>query len=412
MVEKTPIEIDGDRLLADLRELATFGKVGTGVDRTAFSEPDMEARQWLRERMAAAGLKAAIDGVGNVLGRSPVDGRGVLIGSHTDSVPKGGWLDGAMGVIYGLEVARAARESDGWQDGVVDVVAFQDEEGTFLPCLGSKSLCGEIADDEIAGARDATGRSLREAIAAHGLDQLERPTLSPDRYGAYLEAHIEQGPRLEASGRRIGIVTGIVGIRRFIIGAKGQADHAGTTPMSMRRDAGAALIRVAAQLLDRFAQEGGPDTVWNIGKMTFEPGAANVVPSGAEIVVEFRDTVAERLDRLESIVADVVSGATAHDAVQIELTRTAAIPPIDMDPDLARTLADAARAHGQQALTMPSGAGHDAMVVGRHLPTAMLFVPSIGGRSHDIVEDTAEADIVLGCEVLADAVADLLRGSR
>jgi len=143
------IEVDGDRLLADLRELATFGKFGPGVDRTAFSEPDIAARYWLQERMAAAGLDAELDGVGNVIGHSPGAGAGVLIGSHTDSVPKGGWLDGAMGVIYGLEIARAARESRDWKTAAIDVVSFQDEEGTFLPCLGSKSLCDEVDDEAI-----------------------------------------------------------------------------------------------------------------------------------------------------------------------------------------------------------------------------------------------------------------------
>jgi N-carbamoyl-L-amino-acid hydrolase len=163
MADRLHIEISGERLIAELRELSTFGKSGRGVDRIAFSPPDIEARHWLRERMAAAGLNATIDAVGNVLGRAPGEGEGVLIGSHTDTVPKGGWLDGALGVMYGLEIARAILAAD--NAAIVDVISFQDEEGTFLPCLGSKSLCREVADEDVDQARSPAGDSLREVLA-------------------------------------------------------------------------------------------------------------------------------------------------------------------------------------------------------------------------------------------------------
>lgn len=410
MTNTSHIEVDGDRLLADLRKLATFGKFGPGVDRTAFSEPDMAARHWLQKRMAAAGLDVELDGVGNVVGRSPGAGAGVLIGSHTDSVPKGGWLDGAMGVIYGLEIARAARESRDWNTAAIDVVSFQDEEGTFLPCLGSKSLCDEIDDDAIDQASDPSGQSLRDMLARHELDGIPRTRLERTRYRAYLEAHIEQGPRLEAAAKRIGVVTAIVGIRRFRIGVKGQADHAGTTPMRMRKDAGAALIQVASQVLEGCQSNSGPDTVWNIGNVTFEPGAANVVPSGAEMLFEIRDTSPSRLDELEAKLEEVVSEEEAKGQVIFEVSQTASIAPIDMDSALGEAIATAAQSHGEESMYMPSGAGHDAMTLGRHLPTAMLFVPSIGGRSHDTAEDTSEEDILLGCRVLATAVENILRG--
>ncbi len=227
------ITIDPDRLMGDLRTLAQFGKLGTGVDRTAFSEADMEARRWLLRRMEEAGLAVRIDGVGNVVGRGTGGGPAVLIGSHTDSVPKGGWLDGSMGVIYGLEIARAASES-GNGAIIVDVISFEDEEGAYKGLLGSASFCGEIGAEEIAGTRNIEGKSLTDALQAHGLDDVAPERLEKGRYAAYLEAHIEQGPRLEAQAKRIGIVTGIVGIRRFHIVFDGQADHAGTTPMDLR----------------------------------------------------------------------------------------------------------------------------------------------------------------------------------
>ena len=220
------IEIDPQRLMADLRKLATFGAVGTGVYRPAFSEADIAARRWLEARMREAGLEAEIDRYGNVYGRSPAASKAVLIGSHTDSVPKGGWLDGALGVIYGLEIARASLERA--SGAAVDVISFQDEEGRYMPLLGAKSFCGMLRDDDPALA--AIGASRFSTAPAR---------LDPARHRAYLEAHIEQGPKLEAARRRIGVVTGIVGIRRVRVTAHGQADHAGTTPMAMRKDAAA-----------------------------------------------------------------------------------------------------------------------------------------------------------------------------
>ena len=406
------ITIDPGRLMSDLRALAEFGKVGTGVDRTAFSDADMEARRWLRGRMEEAGLAARIDGVGNVVGRSPGAAPAVLIGSHTDSVPKGGWLDGAMGVVYGLEIARAAAESGDPADGApaVDVIGFQDEEGTYLALLGCASLCGEVGQAEIAAAHNIEGNSLADALQAHGLDGVAPERLEKGRYVGYLEAHIEQGPRLEAAGMRIGIVTGIVGIRRFQVVFDGQADHAGTTPMELRKDAGAAAIAFAGAMGGDFPALAEEDTVWNIGAVTFEPGAANVVPSRAVLTVEFRDTSTALLDTLEARLSRLADDAAGDLGVAVAIERTAAIEPALMDDALAAHMAAAATGLGADFMRMPSGAGHDAMTMAHHMPSAMLFVPSIGGRSHDIVEDTDEADIVLGCQVLAKSVERILGG--
>ena len=228
------LHIDQDRLLEDLRTLAGFGKLTTGVARVAYSDADTEARAWLRERMRQAGLETAVDGVGNVFGRTPGGRRAIVIGSHTDSVPVGGWLDGALGVVYGLEIARSVMER-GLQDWIaVEAVSFMDEEGTYLPCVGSLSFCGEISADGIAAGHSLDGEPLGDAIARCGYADNRPVHADPGRHLAYLEAHIEQGPRLEAAGLAIGVVTGIVGIRRFRIEVTGEADHAGTVPMAMR----------------------------------------------------------------------------------------------------------------------------------------------------------------------------------
>ena len=400
------IRIDRRRLLADMRKLAEFGKVGTGVDRPAFSAADMEARAWLRERMTDAALDAEIDGVGNVFGRSRANGPSVLIGSHSDSVPRGGWLDGAMGVVYGIEIVRA--DSENADRRAVDVIAFEDEEGSYLPVLGSRSFCGDLGDNEIDDARSASGESLATAIANAGIADKPPARFEDGRYRAYLEAHIEQGPRLEAEGPKIGIVTAIVGIRRFRVAFAGRADHAGTTPMSMRLDAGSALIRMAGDLIDVFERNAGPETVWNIGKAIFEPGAANVVPNRAEFLFEFRDTDSATMDALEQRLSEIVQKANAAGSVVVTAERTANIAPTPMDPVFGEAIEAATREVGAISMRLPSGGGHDAMVMARYMPTAMLFVPSIGGRSHDVEEDTDEDDIVLGCEVLARVVDRLL----
>jgi N-carbamoyl-L-amino-acid hydrolase len=288
------------------------------------------------------------------------------------------------------------------------VASFQDEEGTFLSCLGSRAFCGEISADDIDRARNGDGECLRQVIRAHGLADAAPARLMPGRYEAFLEAHIEQGPRLEAAGRRIGVVTGIIGVRRFRVRFDGQADHAGTTPMALRRDAGAALIAFAHQLGADIARMAGPDTVWNFGRVGFEPGAANVVPGGAELIVEFRDASGELLEVLEQRVETLVGEANGAGPVAVAATKLDALQPTALDRGLGERIAAAAAAHGTEPLWMPSGAGHDAQVLAGHLPSAMLFIPSIGGRSHDVAEDTHEADIALGCRVLATAVADVL----
>ena len=404
------IEIDPARLLADLRELATFGKHGTGVTRLAFSKPDIEARHWLRRRMEEAGLSAAIDDVGNVIGEAQAEGPAILIGSHSDSVPGGGWLDGAMGVIYGIEIARAAIEAGLVDRCPVDAVAFQDEESTYLPTLGSRTLFGAVTEDEMSVARNIDGQRLTDAIAASGFAGNPPRRLDGGRYRAFLEAHIEQGPRLEAMRTRIGIVTAIVGIRRFRLHIEGQAGHAGTVPMAMRKDAGALAIALSSALLEAFPALAGADTVWNIGSLTLSPGAANVIPEAAEITIEIRDTDPAVMDALEQRLRALASAHAETSGQDIATIRTLNIPPAAMDAALGAEIEAAAKAHGAAWMRMPSGAGHDAMVMCRYMPSAMLFVPSIGGHSHTIIEDTSEEDIVLGCRVLADAVARIAGG--
>ncbi len=400
------MDIDGRRLVDDLRALARIGKVGTGVNRLAFTPDDVAARQWLLARMGAAGLDARIDGLGNVYGQTPGATKAVVIGSHTDTVPKGGWLDGAMGVIYGLEIARAVMESGA--EGGVDVVSFADEEGTFLGTLGSRSFVGELREEDLAGAVNGDGEALAASLLAAGYGHEDRAKLDPARHIAYLEGHIEQGPRLEAEGVRIGVVTSIVGMRRMLVVFHGQADHAGTTPMAMRKDAGGRMVDFAHELTGKLGATAGKDTVWNFGRMVFEPGASNVVPQRAELLIEFRDIDMAVIDEMEAVIRTGVAAADGLGGVRTETSVLETSAPAHMDASIGAAIEAAAKAAGAMSLAMPSGAGHDAMHLASHVPSGMLFIPSKGGRSHDTAEDSAEEDIVLGCRVMAGTVARLL----
>jgi N-carbamoyl-L-amino-acid hydrolase len=402
--------INATRLLEALTTLRTFGAVGPGVVRPSFSEADMAARRWLHERMGEAGLEARIDGVGNVLGRSRNRGKALLVGSHSDTQPTGGWLDGALGVIYGLEIVRAFAEDPATRHLAVDAVAWSDEESTYLGCLGSRSFCGVLTQEAVAAATSAAGQRLTDAMRAAGLTGVPPARLEPQRYVGYLEAHIEQGPYLEEQGNKIGVVTSIVGIRGCRIHFRGQQNHAGTTPMPRRKDAGVALIDFAYHLRQAFQPIAGPTTVWTIGRVALHPGAASIIPGEAEMILQYRDPEAARLDHLEQTVQALADTANRTGPVVVTVTpNRAPIKPTIMDASLQQHIAEAAERHAPGAwVRMPSAAGHDPMVLADHLPCGMLFVPSIGGISHDFAEDSHATDIVLGCQVLADAAAAIL----
>lgn len=405
--------VNADRLLTDLRTLRSIGAQGSGVVRPAFSAKDMEARRWLAQRFSDAGLEATIDGVGNVFGRSRRPGKALLIGSHSDTQPTGGWLDGALGVIYALEVVRALSDNATTAHLAVDAISFQDEESRFLGCLGSRSLVGSLLPEQEAGVTDRDGIALADALAGAGLAAKPRLRADPARYIGFLEAHIEQGPHLEDDGKRIGVVTTIVGLRNLKIVFRGQQNHAGTTMMARRRDAAAALFELASAVNREFPQVAAARSVWTMGRVQVTPNAASIVPGYAELDLQFRDADDAVLDRLDAVAERLVREANARGGVTIEIQRTRApIAPTRMDEGLRRHIAAAAERHAPgQWVEMPSGAFHDAGIVSARLPAAMLFIPSIGGISHDFAEDSRREDIELGCRVLADAAASIL-GAR
>jgi N-carbamoyl-L-amino-acid hydrolase len=403
------VKINDERLLSDLGELRGFGARDRGVVRQAFSEVDLESRRWLMAKMQAAGLNAMTDGVGNVIGTVSDSTRALLMGSHTDTQPEGGWLDGAMGVIYALEIARAAREQYG-DRYPIDVASWMDEEGHYLTCLGSRSFCGKLPESEIDAAVNAEGRPLREAIREAGLGSIPAARLDSSRHVAYLEAHIEQGCVLENFGKRIGVVSSIVGGAAFRVVITGQQNHAGTTPMSMRRDAGVAFVELAHRIHSEFNKIAQVGTVWTIGDARFFPGAVNTIPGRSEFMLEFRDVDEERIQQLAVRLHELVDAANDDGRVEVKTVPLGdVIPPAHMSAAIQQHIAAAAERKVPGGwMTLPSGAGHDAAIFADLIPSGMLFVPSIAGISHSFLENTTNEDIVLGCQVMAESAISFL----
>jgi N-carbamoyl-L-amino-acid hydrolase len=402
---------DGARVLGDLKSLRGIGAYKTGVHKPTFSEPHMRSLEWLAQRLPDAGLRAEIDGIGNVLGTSTKSGPKLLAGSHLESQNYAGWLDGPLGVVYALEAARVIN-SDRSASGAVEVASWCDEEGHFGSFLGSRSYVGAATEADIDAARDRTsGRTMREALSDVGLAGRPRAVAQRGRHVGYLEAHIEQGRTLESGGLAIGVVTSIVGIWQYRITFSGEQNHAGTTRMDARKDAGLALARFCVEIDDRFPKLCGPRTVWTTGRITLDPGAPSIIPGKAEMLFQIRDEDPHVIERLEEVLRNMAAAASAQGRCGVAVERLRTGSPALMDARFQEAIESASLAFaGGRSIAMPSAAGHDAQILATIMPAGMLFVPSIGGISHHWNEDTDEADIVTGAEVFVDACRRLLAG--
>jgi N-carbamoyl-L-amino-acid hydrolase len=370
------LEISAPRLLADLDRLAAIGgRSDGGVDRVAGSAADWEARRWLATRIEQAGLEAEIDQVGNVLGRVPGSrGPWLLLGSHTDTVPAGGRLDGALGVVAALEVLRALRGANDRRAERLQMVSFFDEEG-------------------ISGTGLAGSRALAERAG--------------DRLLGYLELHVEQGPRLERQGAELGVVSAIVAIRRLDVLIEGQANHAGTTPMSERRDAGRAAFRTLAGLRELLHQA-DPEMVGNVGQLELRPGSPNVVPGQAAFTLELRAAEEAALERAQALFRQRLECVCAEERCDPRIAARPGLPATPMDPRVVAALERVCRRLGRPWLRLASGAGHDAVSLAPRCPVGMLFVPSTGGISHSPAEHTPEPLLALGAQALLEGALETL----
>lgn len=406
---------DGRRVAADLDALAQFTAGGAGCNRTLFSSAYNESRSWVAERMTDAGLEVRSDAAGNIIGT--LEGEdpttpALMLGSHTDTVRGGGHFDGVVGVLGAIETVRLVRESGQKPRHTIRVVDFLGEEANDhgVTCLGSRSMTGELTAADLDRS-DAEGVTLGDQCARAGLNPSAMIGGSWPRrrdVSAYLELHIEQGPVLEQRGVEIGVVTAIAGIERLIARFLGQADHAGTMPMLDRRDALAAAAEtvLAVRQLGCDAQGAGVATTSRVSAL---PGSPNVVPSAARLEAEMRSTDPVWLDTARRRLTQEVADSAAALGVEVELDWVHDNRAQPLNDSLQTAIAGAAESLGRSWAPVPSGATHDAVHVARRIPAAMIFVPSVGGRSHCPEEMTKLSDITAGIDVLAQTVLALDR---
>jgi len=405
------LRVDSDRMRADFEALAEIGSTPDGgLDRTTFSEAHIAARAWFHARARDAGLETRVDSAANhsaVLPARDPDARTLLIGSHLDSVRRGGRYDGALGVLCALEAIRVIKDAGLDMPVTLEAIDFTDEEGTLIHTLGSRALAGRLSDDDLAAPRG--GRKLLVSeLARMGLteDGLLAARRDPATLVGYLELHVEQGPILERAGVDIGIVTGITGASSFRVEFGGDARHAGTTPMGDRRDAavGAAafVLGVRETVIRDF-----PGCVATVGDIVTEPGAFNVVPGRARLRLECRSLVSTELGALSRALAERAHEDAAAFGLDIAVEHVGHSEPTPTDDGVRLSFATAAAALGLTTMELPSGAGHDAQPLAAVTPSGMVFVPSVGGISHDPSEHTAWQDCLNGANVLLGAAIQL-----
>ncbi|MFZ5621434.1 MAG: Zn-dependent hydrolase [Pseudomonadota bacterium] len=411
---KSPLRVDFPRLQADVEALAAIGRrEDHGLYRMAFSDGDMRARDWLAGRIRAAGLELHIDGAANIHARLGWDGErpSVMTGSHLDTVPGAGHLDGALGVLVALECLRSLKEAGLPLSHPLEAVAFTDEEGRFGGMFGSQAVCGRLTPERIHTARDLDGVGLVEAMAAHGLNAMDalRAQRRPESLHAFLELHIEQGPVLDRACVKIGVVEGIVGLFKWNVRLIGVANHAGTTPMDLRRDAFQGLAEFAGEIPRILEEDGGTRSVATIGRVELVPGAANVVPGRAEFSLEARDTDPAVLERLGLAFRRALSAIARRRDLMFEFDVLSTLEPVKCDPLVMRAIAEAAKQLDASHMILPSGAAHDTQMLAGLTRAGMIFVPSREGRSHSPAEWTAWEDIETGANVALNALYALAR---
>lgn len=408
--------IDAARLIGRIRELGDIGRDAEGrLTRLAGSDNDKAGRDRLVAWIEAAGLDVAVDRIGNIFGIWRDEGNSgeapVLLGSHIDTVINAGIYDGCYGVLAALEVIETLKERGATPARPIVIAAFTNEEGVrFAPdMLGSLVYAGGLPLETGLATIGTDGSLLGEELERIGYAGTVEPGfLTPH---AYVELHIEQGPVLQREGFAIGAVENLQGISWQRVTIDGVANHAGTTPMAMRSDAGLAAARVGLFLREHIARSNAP-SVATIGTMRFEPDAINVIPSRAVFTVDLRDPDEERLQALETALADFLARVAEEEGVDISAERLARFQPVVFDPAIVAAIEASARTRGLKSRRMTSGAGHDAQMIARIAPTAMIFVPSRDGISHNPREHTEPDELVAGANVLLDVAERIACSGR
>jgi hydantoinase/carbamoylase family amidase len=399
-------------LRGDFDALCAIGRDALGGwSRLAFGEADCAAHDWFLQRGREVGLSSRYDAFGNAILRLDGENRkSIVLASHLDTVQRGGAYDGAIGVLVGLEVARRLAQQN-HRGRQIEVIAFRDEEGRFGPFVGSRAMAGTLTLDVVEKLRAVDGTLLTDALQAAGFDHRAGENAKRDwsNVAAYLEIHIEQGPVLEAAKVRLGIVTAIAGQERLSVRFLGRSDHAGTAPMQLRRDAFAAAAQFAVRFRELILSNGSEGLRGTIGIVNVSPNQGNVVPGEVRLGLEIRDIDGENVGRAMRATALLADEIGEHFGCSVKRRMTYQDAPVPMDASLREVLRRAAAKQGVPAIDLPSGANHDAGIIGRIVPAAMLFVPSQGGRSHCPEEFTEWDDIELAANVLESAVKELSR---
>lgn len=401
--QKAFAAVSGDRLWNDLMELGKIGAIeGGGVSRPGLSPADEKGRQWFVAACMKAGLEVRLDSMRNVIARVPAKNPAVKVlatGSHLDSVPGGGRFDGALGVLAALECARVIKANNIELPYHLEVMAFVDEEGAYgAGSVGSRAMMGLVKPDELTRESVITGTSFAADMTRLGGDAAADVRRSPEEFAAYVELHIEQGPRLENECKDCGPVTAIVGIERYEVVVTGKAGHAGTTPMQIRQDA---LVMAAPlfTLLPAWAVEQNPEMVATIGTLSLHPGGANIIPGECRFVIGVRSAKQEDLDAIGRRLKAYVQDKPAFSLKQIYKKGGAT-----MHPDVIAAIEKGAELAGCSSMPLPSGAGHDAQTMGPYLPTGMIFVPCRGGISHNPAEWIEPEQAAKGAQVLLNTL--------
>ena len=408
------LRVDGNRLWDSLMAMAQIGATARGgVCRLALSDEDRIARELFLEWSRMAGCEVHFDEIGNLFarygGRNPTRAP-IVIGSHLDSQPTGGKFDGVYGVLAGLEVIRTLSDSGRLTEAPIEVAVWANEEGArFSPALlGSAVFAGQLVLSSALDCRDCNGIRLGDELARIDFAGRREASYSAHPVGAHLELHIEQGPVLEAHGSRIGVVTGVQGIRWYDCCVRGEETHAGPTPMSMRRDPVPSTLAIA-QRAYAIAQARAPEARATIGTMAFRPGSRNTVPSESRFTIDFRHPDALKLAAMDRELRDF--GASLDIArTPIEMIEVFLSPPMHFDPRCVGAVWSAATSLGLAAEEIVSGAGHDSANLARIAPTAMIFIPCQGGVSHNELEAATPDDVVAGANVLLRAALALADG--
>ncbi len=404
--------IDIERLKRRLDDLNRFGAdvAGPGIHRLSFSDADMQARRWLMVEMEQLGLAVSMDAVGNVVGRwGPADGAAVMLGSHLDSVPRGGALDGSLGVMAALECVETAMDHGIAPASPIEVAATSEEEGRFGGMLGAQAMAGTVDPGWFEAAADDNGLPLAEAMRAAGLDPRAYPEArrDPSEIKAFLELHIEQGPVLDRMGRQLGIVEGISGVFNWGVTLVGETNHAGTTPMDLRRDSFRGLAEFAASIPAIIDEAGTSDTRLTIGKVDLTPNYAHTVPGRAEFVIIGRDMDEAVMSALAAACRRRLESVARAHGLELSVKQASWLPPTPCHPGIIEAFARQADRLGLDALSMPSGAGHDTQMMAALTRAGMIFVPSRHGISHAPEEHTEWRDIEAGCNLLLHTMLDV-----